>query len=179
MYLDETLSFCLDDGSMLSNISQAKTELFETPTVVRYPLDTKPTDVHLTAKETNTSLGLKSNTAAFICYLPICGFGQLLAIFFLFSERKNSFVRFHALQSLSLPILISLLWLITSFIIINFIGPRPGDLATGVLMFVLYGCPLIILVLSIFIGIAALRGEKVKIPILGQIASYLSDSQND
>jgi hypothetical protein len=97
-YSDDALSFCLDDGSLLNNISEAQTELFEKPTVVR-PLDEIPTVVQLTAKETKTSIGLKSNVAAFICYLPICNFGTLLPLFFLLSERKNSFVRFHAIQS--------------------------------------------------------------------------------
>lgn len=46
----------------------------------------------------NTSLGLSENIVAALCY-PV---GWLSGLFFLLLERKNKFVRFHAMQSVLL-----------------------------------------------------------------------------
>lgn len=43
-----------------------------------------------------TSVGLSANTAACLCYL----LGWLSGIVFLLLEKENTFVRFHAMQSL-------------------------------------------------------------------------------
>src|SRR5436190_19703820 len=47
---------------------------------------------------------LDSNLGAMLCYIAnfICCLGVVLAIIFLFTEKENRFVKFHAVQSLLL-----------------------------------------------------------------------------
>ena len=47
---------------------------------------------------------LDSNLGAMLCYIAnfICCLGLVLAIIFLFTEKENRFVKFHAVQSLLL-----------------------------------------------------------------------------
>ena len=47
-------------------------------------------------------MGLDSNVGAMLCYIAnfICCLGLVLAIVFLFTEKENRFVKFHAVQSL-------------------------------------------------------------------------------
>src|SRR2546422_10633937 len=53
-----------------------------------------------------TSLGLSSNVGAMLCYIAnfLCCIGLVLAIVFLFTEKENRFVKFHAVQSLFLAL---------------------------------------------------------------------------
>src|SRR5215510_10935290 len=52
-------------------------------------------------------MGLDSNVGAMLCYIAnfLCCLGLVLAVIFLFSEKKNKFVKFHAVQSLFLAAL--------------------------------------------------------------------------
>src|SRR5437773_7755462 len=52
-------------------------------------------------------LNLDSNVGAMLCYIAnfLCCLGLVLAIVFLFTEKENRFVKFHAIQSLYLAAL--------------------------------------------------------------------------
>src|SRR5438477_4059540 len=49
-------------------------------------------------------MNLDSNVGAMLCYIAnfVCCLGLVLAIVFLFTEKENRFVKFHAVQSLFL-----------------------------------------------------------------------------
>jgi uncharacterized membrane protein len=100
-----------------------------------------------------TSSGLEENLAGLLCYLA----GFITGIIFIILEKENRFVRFHALQS----IFISVVMVILSFIFtsIPIIGWLIGLLIS----------PLSI-VLWILLMYKAYQGQWFKLPILGEMA---------
>jgi len=101
----------------------------------------------------NTSLGLPENIVAALCY-PV---GWLSGLFFLLLERKNKFVRFHAMQSILLFMPFALFLFVVSWI--PWIGWAIADSV---------GMPgLLLIVIPAYM---AFRGSKFKIPIIGKIA---------
>jgi len=100
---------------------------------------------------------LEENMAGALCYV----LGWITGIIFYILEKENKTVRFHALQSiivfLPLTIIVGILQGILLFI--PFIGWAISGLM-GLLMFILW----LILMLK------AYRGEKFKLPIVGDIA---------
>lgn len=99
------------------------------------------------------STGLKPNVAGLLCYLLF----WLTGLEFLFVEKKDKFVRFHAMQSIIVFGAISAAFLILFWI------PIIGWIFSWVLW------PLGI-VLWIILMIKAYQGKRIKIPIAGDIA---------
>src|SRR6266567_5954472 len=71
-------------------------------------------------------MNLDSNVGAMLCYIAnfLCCLGVVLAIVFLFTEKENKFVKFHAVQSLFLAalqiavgIIVGILGLIVSLVL--------------------------------------------------------------
>jgi uncharacterized membrane protein len=105
--------------------------------------------------------GLTDNLAGALAYLTF-----LPAIFFLLLEpfNKNRFVRFHSFQS----IFLSIAWFTLSFALT--VVPLIG----WALLFVL---PIAGLILWIFVIVEAYRGEKFKVPVVGDLAEkYASNA---
>jgi uncharacterized membrane protein len=104
-------------------------------------------------QKTKTALGLNENIEGLLCYV----LGWVTGIVFLVIEKKNKFVRFHAMQSLAtfLPITIGA-WIISW---IPFIGPFFGTLL-WILGFILW----LILIAKTY------QGEKFKLPLAGDFA---------
>ncbi|MDD5086854.1 MAG: hypothetical protein PHV16_03815 [Candidatus Nanoarchaeia archaeon] len=101
-------------------------------------------------KETKkTELGLEENIEGLLCYLLTWVSG----IVFLLIEKKNNFVRFHAIQSIIvfLPLHILMMIPFIGWTLAFIIGP-------------------LTLILWIVLMIKAYQGEKFKIPIAGEIA---------
>jgi len=100
-----------------------------------------------------TSLDLDQNMAGLLCYIG----GWITGIVFLVLEKENKFVRFHALQSLLIFLPLSVLaWLLGW---IPFIGWALAGLV-WILMVILW----------LILMFKAYRGEKYKLPLVGDIA---------
>ena len=100
-----------------------------------------------------TSMGLEENMAGLLCYV----LGWITGIVFLVLEKENKFVRFHAFQSLLTFLPLSVVaWIL---MLIPFAG---WVLAT--LLWILA------LILWLILMVKAYRGEKYKLPIVGDIA---------
>jgi len=100
-----------------------------------------------------TSLGMQPNLAGLLCYF----FGFITGLVFYFVEKKNKFVRFHAMQSIVV---------FGSFFVANLVLlvlPVLGVIIGGLLS-------LLSLVLWILLMIKAYQGEFFKLPIAGDIA---------
>lgn len=100
-----------------------------------------------------TSLGMQPNLAGLLCYF----FGFITGLVFYFVEKKNKFVRFHAMQSIVV---------FGSFFVANLVllvVPVLGVIIGGLLS-------LLSLVLWILLMIKAYQGEMFKLPIAGDIA---------
>lgn len=115
----------------------------------------------------NSSTGLSANVAGPLAYVA----GPLSAAFFLIVEKQSQFVRFHAMQSL----LVSVLLLLVNFVLRIFNSvlvhvPLIGWLfALGLVMIV----SLASLVLVLALMYAAYRGQEWELPWIGKEARKL------
>ncbi|ADJ26666.1 protein of unknown function UPF0132 [Dehalogenimonas lykanthroporepellens BL-DC-9] len=100
-----------------------------------------------------SSTGLKSNVAGLLCYLATWVSGLILY----FIEKKSSFVRFHAAQSVIVFGGLTILTTILSFI--PFIG-WAINIFLGIVAFVLW----------LVLMIKAWKGDRYKLPVVGDLA---------
>lgn len=103
-----------------------------------------------------TSTGLDANLAAALSYLV----GFVTGVVFLFAEKENRFVRFHAMQSTLL-----FAGIIVVDILLQVVLPVLGFL---VLLFVLLPGSFILWLLLMF---KAYQGEDFKLPLVGKMAA--------
>jgi uncharacterized membrane protein len=100
-----------------------------------------------------TSTGIKPNVAGLLCYLV----GWISGLVFLLIEKETKFVRFHAIQSIAVYVVLFVIYLIFMFIpIIGWVI----DILLGIGMFILW----------IVLMYKAYQGEKFKLPIIGDFA---------
>jgi len=104
-------------------------------------------------EKSKTSIGLEENVAGLLSYL----LGFITGILFYVLEKENSFVRFHAMQSIITFGAIFVLSLILGFI------PIIGWILALIL-------PFVALILWILLMVKAYQGERYKLPIVGDIA---------
>ena len=105
--------------------------------------------------------GLKPNVAGLLCYVV----GWITGIIFLIIEKKNQFVRFHAMQSIVTFGALTIIQIIFSFI------PVVGwilNVIIGILMFVLW----------VVLMYRAYQGRMYKLPVAGNIAESLLKSSS-
>ena len=111
-----------------------------------------------------TSVGLEQNLAAALCHIPIIGL-----IFFLM-EKKNKFVRFHALQVIILSIALVVVGIgisiFTGLLSMMKLGWL-GWLMSGA--FYLLAAPVSFFLL-IYMGYQAYQGKMFKLPMIGKMA---------
>jgi uncharacterized membrane protein len=100
------------------------------------------------------SAGLKPNVAGLLCYLLL----WVTGLEFLLTEKKDKFVRFHALQSIIVFGAISVAFLILFWI------PVVGWVFSWLIL-------ALALVLWIALMIGAYRGKRYKVFIAGKIAA--------
>ncbi|PYS24334.1 MAG: hypothetical protein DMF72_05825 [Acidobacteria bacterium] len=121
-------------------------------------------------------MNLDSNVGAMLCYIAnfLCCLGVVLAIVFLFTEKENRFVKFHAVQSLFLAalqiavgIVIGILGLILSLALNAFDLSWVAWILILGLRFILL---IVFLALWIMGGIKAYGGQWYKLPIIGEFA---------
>ncbi len=93
-----------------------------------------------------TSMSVQPNMAGAFCYLGLF----ITGLIFLFMEKENKFVRFHAMQS---TIVFGCLFVLS--IMLSFLG--------GIVTLVMLG-------LWVFLMYKAYQGEKFKLPVVGDIA---------
>jgi len=101
----------------------------------------------------DSSSGLQQNIAGFLCYL----FGFISGLIFLLIEKKNSFIRFHAMQSI-------LFWVV-GVICSIFIFWIP---VVGWILWIAF------IVVWIFLMVKAFMNEKFKLPLIGNWAEKWS-----
>ncbi len=100
-----------------------------------------------------TSLGMDQNVEGLLCYLV----GFITGILFFVLEKDNSFVRFHAMQS-----------------IITFGGIFVLSLVLGLIPIVGWilalFLPFVAIILWILLMVKAYQGERYKLPVIGDMA---------
>ena len=109
----------------------------------------------------NTVLGIDQNLEALLCYV----LGWITGIVFLFLEKENEYVRFHAMQSL--------VTFLTLFIITIVIGWIP---ILGWLISFLIS--IVGLILWLLLMVKAYQGELYKLPYAGDFAEEQLEKMN-
>ena len=107
----------------------------------------------MTETPTRSSTGLDENLASALAYVG----GAVTGILFLALEQRSALVKFHARQSLITFLLLAVLYLLVHSLPVvgRFLG-----------FFVLMG----IMVLWVFLMVKALRGQRYKVPYVGEWA---------
>ncbi len=120
------------------------------------------------------SAGANPNTTAFLAYL--FGWAGGLVVFFM--EKKNRYVRFHAIQSLlwNSAFWVVLLALFLLFIISGLAGQTNVlfRIVSTLLMFLLVAWFLVNLGVWILLMFKALKGEYHKLPLIGDKAEEVA-----
>ena len=111
------------------------------------------------AKSTDTSTGLEANVAGLLCYAV----GWITGLVMILLEKKNGFVRFHAMQSIITFGAITFLFIV--------LGILDGLDIVGRLFWALSMVAWILaVVLWIVLMVKAYQGERYKLPIAGDLA---------
>jgi uncharacterized membrane protein len=100
-----------------------------------------------------TALGIDENIEGLLCYV----LGWITGIVFLVLEKENKFVRFHAMQSLGTFLVL--------FVILVIIGMIPF---IGWVISILIS--IFMLILWLFLMYKAFKGERYKLPIVGEFS---------
>lgn len=112
-------------------------------------------------EKNKTALGIDQNIEAVLCYV----LGWLTGILFLFLEKENHFVRFHAMQSLVVFLALFVLSLVVGWIpVIGLLSP------------VIF---LVAVILWILLMVKAFQGEMYKLPWAGDFAEKQVSSAKD
>jgi uncharacterized membrane protein len=104
----------------------------------------------------NSSTGLEPNIAALLCYLG----AWVTGVIFLIIEKRDSFVRFHAVQSIAVFGALTVAWALLGRI------PYAGDFlaaAIGIGGFILW----------VVLMVKAYQGELYRLPVAGDIAANI------
>lgn len=105
-----------------------------------------------------SSFGMDENLAGMFSYL----LGFITGIIFFILEKESKFVKFHAMQSIILSVVLTILYGILSFI------PIIGWMLLLIL-------PLITLILWIVLMLKAYKYEYFKLPFIGDLAEKYSN----
>jgi uncharacterized membrane protein len=112
--------------------------------------------------EQATDMGMAPNLAALLCYLPLCCI-PIVAVVAIVVEKRNRFVRFHALQSLLLAA--------ASILVFGALGAVSMVPVVGMLAAIV--APLLglaVLALVVFLMVKAYNNEEYELPVIGEMA---------
>lgn len=117
------------------------------------PGESQESDGDIGTADSETSLGTTQNVAGLLTYI----LGWVTGIVFLLIEKENSFVRFHAMQSIVIFVPLSIASFVVGFL--PFVG---GFLTTIV--------GLAMVVIWLFMMFQAFQGKRYKFPYAGDYA---------
>ena len=125
---------------------------------------------------TKSSTGLDENIAALLSYI----FGWVTGLIFFLIEKDSRLVRFHAMQSILLNVLLVFLWFVVWIVTVVLwvaaaaIGDVVGAIVSilSTLIFVVFGVAALIAVILCLVK--AFQGQYFKLPIIGNFAEKFS-----
>ena len=121
-----------------------------------------------------TALGLDTNVGAMLTYLPLCGISLIYSIIVLVTEKENRLMRFHAFQSLLIvgALIVLCVGVTIVSIVLAFVSSTLGMLFGFLTWVVMLG----IIVVMVFLCIKAYQGDKIKLPVIGDMADKWANS---
>lgn len=121
-----------------------------------------------------SALGLDTNVAAGLAYLPICLVNVIMSIIIIATDKTNKLARFAAFQSLMLAALMIVGYVLTMIVA----GVGAASNSTIISLFSIVVWLVFILgpfVLSIVGCIMSFMGKQFKLPIIGNMADNWSN----
>ncbi len=121
-----------------------------------------------------SALGLDTNVAAGLAYLPICFVNLIMSIIIVATDKTNKLARFSAFQSLMLVALMIVGYVLTMVVAVA--GAAADSTILSLFSLVIW-LVLIIgpFVLSVVGCIMAFMGKQFKLPIIGDMADNWSN----
>jgi len=116
-----------------------------------------------------TSTGLAPNVAGALSYV----LGPLTGILFLVLEKENRFVRFHAVQSIAVGLLLVVLSI--AFSILSAMLAIVPILGWIIAIVAGLGFALVTFVLWVMLMLRAFRGREWEVPVVGRYARQYSE----
>lgn len=121
-----------------------------------------------------SALGLDTNVAAGLAYLPICAINLIMSIIIIATDKTNKLARFSAFQSLLL-FGVAIVGYI-ALMILGFVAAAANSSILAMLIGLLYLVyALGVLIALIWCCIQAFMGKMVKLPIIGGMADNWSN----
>ncbi|MEO6051149.1 MAG: hypothetical protein ABIP78_07440 [Pyrinomonadaceae bacterium] len=121
-----------------------------------------------------SALGLDSNVAAGLAYLPICAVNLIMSIIIIVTDKTNKLARFHAFQSLLLMGVCVVLG-----IVFGIFGAIVAVAQSTILamLFLLVEIVFVIAILGavIYCMVKAFSGQVFKLPVIGDMADNWSN----
>lgn len=117
-------------------------------------------------EEVRSSLGINENLAALLCYV----FGWISGLIFMLTEKNSKLVKFHAIQSLFLGIVVFLIYFILDKLFLSlfwYFWPMISLLTSLI--------ELAYVIVSIFLAVKAYHLQRYELPIIGNIAKNMAD----
>ena len=115
------------------------------------------------AEGNKTTLGITENLEALLCYVM----GWVTGAIFLFIEKENRFVRFHAMQSLVTFLALS----ITMMVLLSLEHMLAMPFIYHLVRIVTWLVNLLTFLLWIMLMVKAWRGESYRLPVAGDFAA--------
>ncbi|MEQ1644015.1 MAG: hypothetical protein ABL959_11270 [Pyrinomonadaceae bacterium] len=121
-----------------------------------------------------SALGLDTNVAAGLAYLPICAVNLVMSIIIIATDKTNKLARFAAFQSLMLIGLMIVGYVLTMIVAVA--GAAAESMVLSLFSLVIWIVAIIgPLVLSVIGCIMGFMGKQFKIPVIGNMADNWSN----
>ncbi len=117
-----------------------------------------------------TALGLDTNVGALLCYLPVCAISLIYSIIVLVTEKDNLTMRFHAVQSLLLSVLFTVIFVAIAVVGGVLVGVSGSSILGGLVTLLYFGALIAFLGAMIFACVKGYQGQKFKFPVVGDMA---------
>jgi uncharacterized membrane protein len=115
-----------------------------------------------------TSMGLDENVEGALCYV----LGFVTGIVFLLMEKDNKFVKFHAIQSIVISLILIIVNMLITTLLYSMFSYATMWLAASISSLI----SLVGLAILLVLIIKAFQGEMFKLPVIGDIAEKHSQT---
>src|SRR3954470_16292711 len=121
-----------------------------------------------------SALGLDTNVAAGLAYLPVCFVGLIMSIIIIATDKTNKFARFAAFQSILLHAALIVGYILT--MIIAVVGAAAQSTIISLFSLLVWLVVIIIPVVCLLIAcVMGFMGKQFKLPIVGGMADNWSN----
>jgi len=121
-----------------------------------------------------SALGLDTNVAAGLAYLPLCFVGLVMSIIIIVTDKTNKAARFAAFQSLLLHATLIVGYILV--MIVAVVGAAAQSTIISLLSLLVWLVVIIVPVIALLVGcIMAFMGKEFKVPVISGLADNFSN----